>query len=100
MTPYEKEYICKDGSRLPVLVGGVSFQDSPFMHIAFVLNISDRKELEQRKDDFISMASHETQDTNHLFEAANAAFRQATGEARICQCRRGCFPAWRVRSGN
>jgi PAS domain S-box-containing protein len=56
---YEKEYVCQDGSRLPVLVCGVLFQHHPRQAIAFVLDNSARKELEQRKDDFISMASHE-----------------------------------------
>ncbi|WP_040445390.1 PAS domain S-box protein [Ktedonobacter racemifer] len=59
MTPYEKEYVCQDGSRLPVLVGGIVFQHHPLQAITFVLDNSARKELEQRKDDFISMASHE-----------------------------------------
>ncbi|GHO51216.1 hypothetical protein KSX_93790 [Ktedonospora formicarum] len=59
ITPYEKEYICQDGSRLPVLVGGVLFQHHPCQVINFVLDNSARKELEQRKDDFISIASHE-----------------------------------------
>jgi len=59
MTPYEKEYVCKDGSRLPVVVGRVAFQSNPSQGIAFVLDNSARKELEQRKDNFISMASHE-----------------------------------------
>ncbi|GHO63315.1 hypothetical protein KSC_022070 [Ktedonobacter sp. SOSP1-52] len=59
MTPYEKEYVCKDGSRLPVLVGGVVLQHHSCQNITFVLDNSARKELEQRKDDFISMASHE-----------------------------------------
>ena len=59
MTPYEKEYVCQDGSRLPVLVGAVLLPHSPRQGIAFVLDNSARKELEQRKDAFISMASHE-----------------------------------------
>jgi PAS domain S-box-containing protein len=58
-SPFEIELACKDGSRLPVLVGCVVFQDQPRQVIAFVLDNSARKELEQRKDDFISMASHE-----------------------------------------
>ncbi|EFH84520.1 PAS domain S-box protein [Ktedonobacter racemifer] len=59
LTPYEKEYVCKDGSCLPVLVGGVILEHHPLQAIGFVLDNSARKELEQRKDDFISMASHE-----------------------------------------
>ncbi|HEX7734324.1 MAG TPA: PAS domain S-box protein [Ktedonobacteraceae bacterium] len=58
-TPFETETICRDGSRLPVLVGGVLFQEQPRQIVVFVLDNSARKELEQRKDDFISMASHE-----------------------------------------
>ncbi len=58
-TPFETELVCKDGSRLPVLVGGVAFQDNPLQTIGFVLDNSARKELERRKDDFLSMASHE-----------------------------------------
>ncbi|GCE20088.1 hypothetical protein KDK_38880 [Dictyobacter kobayashii] len=58
-TPFETELVCQDGSRLPVLVGGVIFQEQPRQMVAFMLDNSARKELEQRKDDFISMASHE-----------------------------------------
>ena len=57
--PFEITCICKDGSRLPVLTGVVELQHDPPQYIAFVLDNSARKELEQRKDDFISMASHE-----------------------------------------
>lgn len=59
MTPYEQEYVCRDDHLLPVLVGAVPFQHSPYRGIAFVLDNTARKELEQRKDDFINMASHE-----------------------------------------
>jgi PAS domain S-box-containing protein len=59
ITPYEQEYVCRDGRHLPVLVGAVAFQHAPCQGIAFVLDNAARKELEQRKDDFINMASHE-----------------------------------------
>lgn len=59
ITPFEAEVVCKDGSRLPVLIGGVVVQEQPCQTISFVLDNSARKELEQRKDEFISMASHE-----------------------------------------
>src|SRR5258706_21319 len=58
-TPFETELVCKDGSRLPILAGGVLFQDDPRQMVSFTLDNSARKELEQRKDAFISIASHE-----------------------------------------
>ncbi len=58
-TPFEKEYIRKDGSRIPVLLGIAELQHDPKLYICFALDISARKALEQRKDDFIGMASHE-----------------------------------------
>src|SRR5260370_31275463 len=49
----------KEGRRLPVLAGGGAVQDHPGQITGFGLDSQARKELEQRKDDFISMASHE-----------------------------------------
>lgn len=42
--PYEKEYIRKDGTRVPVLVGQVFLKPRTF--VTFVLNITDRKKQE------------------------------------------------------
>ena len=58
-TPFETELVCKDGSRLDVLMGGVAFHGEVLQGIGFVLDNSARKELERRKDDFLCMASHE-----------------------------------------
>ena len=57
--PYEKAYIRKDGNLVPVLAGGVVFDEEQGLVLAIVLDISERKALEQRKDEFISLASHE-----------------------------------------
>lgn len=59
VTAHEVIGVCKDGRRLPMLVGTVALQVDPLQSISFVLDNSARHELEQRKDDFISMASHE-----------------------------------------
>jgi PAS domain S-box-containing protein len=58
-TPFEKEYYRKDGSRVPILLGAAILQEQPLQWACFILDISERKKLERRKDEFISMASHE-----------------------------------------
>lgn len=57
--PYEKIYLRKDGSHVPVLFGGVLLDEEKGRVLAIILDISERKELERRKDDFVSFASHE-----------------------------------------
>ena len=45
--PFEKEYICKDGSRLPVLIGGAMLDDERFSGVALVVDISAQKRAEE-----------------------------------------------------
>ncbi|HEV2654937.1 MAG TPA: PAS domain-containing sensor histidine kinase [Ktedonobacteraceae bacterium] len=57
--PYEKEFFRKDGSCIPILIGAAFVDQAQQEGVAFVLDISERKELERRKDDFFGMVSHE-----------------------------------------
>ena len=57
--PWEKEYIKKDGSHVPVIIGKVLTNKDTEETIAFVLDNAERKKLERRKDEFIGTASHE-----------------------------------------
>jgi PAS domain S-box-containing protein len=44
---YEKEFIKKDGTRVPVLVGGATFDETPDEGVAFVVDLTERKRAEQ-----------------------------------------------------
>jgi PAS domain S-box-containing protein len=72
-TPYEKEFIRKDGSRVSVYIGAATFDSEKHRGIAFVLDISESKDLERalrranqqlveadrRKNHFLAVLSHE-----------------------------------------
>ncbi|PCJ14837.1 MAG: hypothetical protein COB04_14325 [Gammaproteobacteria bacterium] len=46
--PFEKEYLHKDGHRVPIMLGGSIFNASPGEYIAFIVDLSERKKNEQR----------------------------------------------------
>jgi PAS domain S-box-containing protein len=45
--PFEKEFTRKDGSRVPVLIGGATFEEGGSQGVAFVLDLTERKCAEQ-----------------------------------------------------
>ncbi|BAZ21935.1 multi-sensor hybrid histidine kinase [Kalymmatonema gypsitolerans NIES-4073] len=47
-TPFEKEYICKDGRRVPVLIGIALLEKSQQSIVGFVLNLTQHKQAEQK----------------------------------------------------
>lgn len=44
--PFEKEFFRKDGTRVPVLLGGALFEGSPNEGVAFVLDLTEQKRAE------------------------------------------------------
>jgi PAS domain S-box-containing protein len=43
---FEKEYVCKDGKRLPILIAGAALDSAGETGVSFVLDISERKQAE------------------------------------------------------
>lgn len=60
-SPYEKEFLRRDGRRVPVLVGGTRLRIEGPEHlvICFILDLTARKAIEQQKDLMLGMTSHE-----------------------------------------
>lgn len=80
VAPYEKEFNCKDGTRIPVLVGAATLDESRREGAGFVLDMTQRKQMESElnaarvsaerakaaaeqanraKDHFLAVLSHE-----------------------------------------
>ncbi len=68
----ESEYLCFDGTRLPILVGGARLEPAEPQWVAFVLDLTERKRADEErrlrdeaeaanraKDEFLAMLSHE-----------------------------------------
>ncbi len=47
--PFEKEYFRKDGSRVPILIGGAVISETPLEWMCFVLDLTERRRIEELK---------------------------------------------------
>ena len=46
-TPFEKEYVHADGTRIPILIGAAKLADDPLEWVAYAIDISARKRAEE-----------------------------------------------------
>jgi PAS domain S-box-containing protein len=73
-TPFEKEYIRRDGSHIPILFGGAILEE-PFIQqeaIGFYLDISDRKKAEKEREQLLLREQQYSRQLHGLTEAALA----------------------------
>jgi PAS domain S-box-containing protein len=61
--PFEKEYIRKDGRRVPVMVGSAILEGSQEMGLAFVLDLTERKRAEEQLQALQAQLAHATRVT-------------------------------------
>jgi PAS domain S-box-containing protein len=93
--PFEKEYLRKDGTRLPIIVAGAMLDEARVNGIGFVLDNTARKQTElallkadRQKDEFLAMLAHELR--NPLAPVVNAVQilrRPGLKDTQLAWCR-------------
>ena len=61
--PFEKEFFRKDGSRVPILVGGAFFEGKRDEGVVFVIDMTDRKRAEEALREAQAELAHVTRVT-------------------------------------
>jgi PAS domain S-box-containing protein len=63
--PFEKEYLHKDGRRIPILIGGSMFKEDPGEYIAFVIDLTSKKlaedDVREAQNALLDHQRHETE---------------------------------------
>ena len=80
--PFEKEYIRKDGSRVPVLAARAMFDEVYGDGVAFVLDVTERKQAEERQKLLIDELNHGVQERAGYYGESGERRHAATRLAR------------------
>src|SRR6185312_2166117 len=75
--PFEKEYVRKDGSRVPALVGAAMFKEGGDKGVAFVLDLTERKRAEdglRRSEAWLNQAQRLSRSGNWVYNATTKRY--------------------------
>src|SRR5262245_18805838 len=75
--PFEKEYFRKDGTRVPVLLGGAVLREGGSEAVAFVLDLTERKKAEgqlRRDEAWLTQAQSLSRTGNWVYDATAMRF--------------------------
>ncbi len=61
-TPYEKEYLRKDGSRVPVLIGFARVEGNSGDYVCFMVDLTERKQSEKALHEYMAQLERSNQD--------------------------------------
>jgi PAS domain S-box-containing protein len=81
-TPYEKEFIRQDRSRIPVLIGAAELQRTPPRWIGCVLDLTAQKQAEQDRLGFVDAATHDLKNPLAALKAQTQLLVRRLGKGR------------------
>jgi PAS domain S-box-containing protein len=82
LQPFEKEYFRKDGSRVPVLMGAATFEEGGNQGVAFVLDLTQRKQDEEalrQSEDALRVSEAHLAEAQRLSHTGSFRYSLKTG---------------------
>jgi PAS domain S-box-containing protein len=80
--PFEKEFTRKDGSRVPILIGGATFEEGGSQGVAFVLDLTERKLAEQALREREAQLAEARRELRQMIDTIQIPVASYTAEAK------------------